>query len=303
MLATVKRKTVPLGLSLLKIAEANGKFDLYAAMTLLLLLLYSPDSWNVRIPITIFSILAFIFRPLRSNPKFWFIVAITIFIANFQQWFQIDNHKYLLGYWCLALFCALQTDHPERSIAVTGRLLIGLSFLFAVFWKIISSDYLSNSFFHYSLLIDERFSGLAQGLGGLTDRMNIINHAALDALLNYDSKLEVVQLLSTPGVIKLAGLLTWWTLVIEVLTAISFLSSEGKFISNWRDLFLNLFILSTYSVAPVIGFGWILAVMGIAQCTERFRYMRLFYIFSFITLQVYRLPWSTILRFWFLFAN
>src|SRR5712691_9563555 len=111
-------------------------------MTLLLLLLYSSELWHVRLAATILAVLAFLFRSLRQSAKFWFIVTATVVIGNSQHWTQLDNHKYLLGYWCFAFFCALQTDEPNRSLARAARCLIGLSFLFAFFWKVTSGDYL-----------------------------------------------------------------------------------------------------------------------------------------------------------------
>ncbi len=272
-----------------KIAALRG-FDLYATLTLFLLLLYSDDSPWIRIPITVLCILAFIFVPLRRSAKFWFVVALLVLVSNYQNWYQADNHKYLHGYWCVALFCALHTRDPERSAGIAARWLIGLTFLWAVFWKLSSDDYLNGSFFHFSLLIDERFHRVAQGLGGLTERMNELNHAAYRALVNYDSHLSAVGLASGPAIAGVAALMTWWTLILEALIAVAFLWPEEKFISKWRDYFLLLFILTTYLVAPVVGFGWVLAIMGLAQTSNRSALLTLLYIVTFVSLQVYRLP-------------
>ncbi len=296
-MATIRENRITgLEFLLLKTAEPKERFDLCAITTLLLLLLYSSNFWYIHIPITILCISAFIFSPFRYNAKFWFIVSVTILIGNYQNWFEVDNHKYLLGYWSLALFCSLQTEAPEKKLAEIARWLIGLSFLFAVFWKTMSGDYLNNSFFNYSLLLDERFNTIAKSLGGLTDEMNKINHAAQRAIVNYDSKLEAAQLIYPSGIVALSGFLTWWTFFIELIVAVSFLWPEGKFISKWRDFSLILFIISTYSVAPVLGFGWVLVIMGFAQCSCGFKYTPLLYMISFIGLQIYLLPWNNILN-------
>lgn len=278
-----------------RVAEPPARLDLYAIMTLLLLLVYPSNYWYVRIPITVLCVSAFVFRSLRLDPKFWFVVAMTVMAGNYQNWFLVDNHKYLLGYWCLALFCCLLTDAPEKSLGLIARRLIALSFLFAVFWKIASRDFLDSTFFHYSLLLDERFRGVSELLGGMTQEMSAANRAAYRALMNFDSRLDAVRLLYAKGVTNLAGIITWWTLIIEAVVAVSFLWPAGKFISKWRDFILIIFILSTYSVAPVLGFGWTLIIMGLVQCEDRYKYVRWLYMGAFVALQVYNLPFRAIL--------
>lgn len=273
----------------------SARLDLYAIMTLLLLLLYPSNYWYVRIPITVLCVSAFVFRSLRLHPMFWFVVGMTVMAGNYQNWFIVDNHKYLLGYWCLALFCCLLTNDPEQSLAVIARRLVAFSFLFAVFWKIASSDYLNGTFFHYSLLLDQRFSGVSELLGGMTRELIEANRAAYRALINFDSTIESVQLIYTKGITNLARLITWWTLLIEAAVLVSFLSPAGKLIYRWRDFILIVFILSTYSVAPVLGFGWTLIIMGLAQCEDRYTYVRWLYMIAFIVLQIYNLPFRAIL--------
>ena len=276
-------------------AGASSRLDLYAIMTLLLLLVYPSSFWYVRIPLTVLCVSAFVFSALRFDPRFWFVTAMVVMAGNYQNWFIVDNHKYLLGYWCLALFCCLLTEAPEKTLAQIARKLIAFSFLFAVFWKIASHDFLNSTFFHYALLLDDRFRGVSELLGGMTNELMDANRTAYRALLNFDSRIDTVQLLFTRGITYLARVVTWWTLVIELLVAASFLWPLGKSISRWRDFFLIIFILSTYSVAPVLGFGWTLIIMGLVQCENRYRYVRWLYMAAFVVLQIYNLPFRAIL--------
>lgn len=275
-------------------AGFDARVDTCAIMTLLLLLLYPSDSWYVRVPTAVLCVAAFIFSSLRNNAVFWFIVASMIMAGNYQTWFLIDNHKYLLGYWCFALFGALKASDARRNLASSARWLIALSFLFAFVWKLISSDYLDGSFFHYTLLIDERFVIVSTSLGGITGEMYELNHAAYNALTNYDSRLAAVPMTYPPGISRLAVIFTWWTLLIEMLIAAVFLWPEGGLLARWRDYLLILFILSTYALAPVLGFGWTLIIMGLAQCSDRSRLLPHLYLFAFIILQAYSFPWRTI---------
>lgn len=294
VLDRLKRKFAEVTQLLLVPEQTSERLDLYAIMTLLLLLLYSSELWHVRLAATVLAVLAFVFSSLRRNAKFWFIVAAVVLIGNWAQWSQVDNHKYLLGYWCFAFSCSLQTGKPEKSLATAARCLIGSSFLFAVFWKVTSGDYLDGSFFQHALLSDDRFRFIAWRLGGVSGQMAEVNAAARQALVNYDSHLTTVQLLSTPGIVFVGSLMTWWTILIEALVTTTFLWPPRTTLSNIRDFFLLIFILSTYAVAAVIGFGWVLVIMGLAQCTERFKHMRLAYVLAFVLLQVYRFHWSAL---------
>lgn len=274
---------------------SNGRFvDVGAAMTLLLLLLYSGGPWYFRLPVTVLSLAGIIFRQLRRSAGLWFVLAGLVLAGTLQQWHQADNHKYLMGYWCLAISAALMVEHSERTLALSGRLLIGFSFLFASLWKLISDDYLDGSFFQYTLLIDGRFQGFAERLGGVTRELSEINHAAQRALVNYDSSLTDVRLVYPPVLPMLAGVITWWSLLIELAIAIVFLSPERSRLSRPKDALLLVFILSTYLVAPVTGFGWLLAIMGVAQSSERRAVVGLAYVASALLLQIYRAPWQTL---------
>lgn len=272
--------------------QGRDWFDLCAAMTLLLLLFYSIDAWYVQAPVRALAVLAFAFQSVRKKPLFWLIIALLILTGTFRHWFEADNHKYLMGYWCLALSLSLWSREPEEVLRITARRLIGLGFLFAVIWKVISVDYLDGSFFQYAILTDSRFSAIAEGPGGLTGREMEMNSAAYDSLLDYKSRLEEVDLVSTPAIAGVAIFLTWWTLLIEVLIAVAFLLPERIRIQAGRDISLLIFILSTYTLASVTGFGWLLAIMGMVQSVNSFRYARLAYLIAIILLQVYRLPWD-----------
>ena len=58
-----------------------------------------------------------------------------------------------------------------------------------------------------------------------------------------------------------------------------------------RNLALLFFAISTYSIATVKGFGWILMILGYAQTEENESRARLGYLAVFILLQLYKLPY------------
>jgi hypothetical protein len=216
-------------------------------------------------------------------------------LGNVLNWQWADNHKYLIAYWCLALALSKLTDDPEGHLRTSARLMIGASFAFAVFWKVVSSDFLNGSFFETSLIFDDRFAYVARLLGGLIRPLAASNHAAEHSLLAFDSRLTVVPLQYTDGVRILARFFTWWALITETLVALSFLcSNERKLFGIRRDYFLLMFLFSTYSIASVIGFGWVLATMGYAQARDAPRFVGRLYLWAVVVMQAYKLPWRAI---------
>lgn len=52
----------------------------------------------------------------------------------------------------------------------------------------------------------------------------------------------------------------------------------------------------TYAFAPVAGFGWLLAAMGLAQCGVGARALRRLYVGAFMLVLVYaEVPWASLL--------
>ena len=51
-----------------------------------------------------------------------------------------------------------------------------------------------------------------------------------------------------------------------------------------------LFCVTTYALAPVAGFGWLIATMGLAQCRPNQRTLRVAYITVFLVILCIRNP-------------
>jgi hypothetical protein len=264
-------------------------FDMAAASSLLLLLLYGGDFWYLKIPTTILCLIGVLHPPFRHSVEFWVAASTALVVANARNWYLVDNHKYLITYWCIAL--ALAAGQAERSAILrrSARWLIGLPFAFAMLWKLVSQDYSDGTFFHHALLLDGRF-GVVARLSGLGAEALTANTAAERSLLAFDSTLTTVALQTTPAVAAMARFLTAWTLAIEFAITLLFLWPEDRGPSRLRDAALLLFLVSTYGIAPVIGFGWVLAIMGAVQA--RSGRARAAYVACFIVLQVYRVPWK-----------
>jgi hypothetical protein len=87
--------------------------------------------------------------------------------------------------------------------------------------------------------------------------------------------------------------MTWWTVAVEGAVALTFLWPVGRGLSKVRDATLLTFCVTTYAVATVAGFGWLLLALGIAQCQPERRTTQLCYLAVFVLILFYRqVPWA-----------
>lgn len=104
-------------------------YDMAAVMTIVIILLHMPVDWYINPPSMAIGVAGLIFRPLIRQPLYWFAMGLVVAAGHVWQWDQSDNHKYLLAYWCFALGLSMMSAEQLRTIALNGRLLIGLLLL------------------------------------------------------------------------------------------------------------------------------------------------------------------------------
>jgi len=270
-------------------------FDLASILTIILLLLYSGSNWYLQAPIHFLCIAGLIHPPLRKNGAFWLMICSFLGASHYHHWYTIDNHKYLLLYWCIAICLSCYSRNRLSVLIKNATYLIFLSFAFAFLWKVLTSNYVDNSFFHLRYLEDSRFRSVAQMVGGLSPEALIFNDQSIRALTSYDSTLQNVTLKSNSNISVLAYATTWWTLLIEGLIALAFIPVWNS-VHRYRDYILFFFIASTYAIAWVPGFGWLLAIMGLVQANQSRPYTRLFYVASFFLIVIYSCQWSVVFQ-------
>ncbi len=268
-----------------RLFEDRDRLDLSLTATCLLL---AVDRYTRPIPILL-ALLALFFRSLQRSAGFWLILAAAIGVGTFDGWPHLDNHKYLINYWPLAIGCCLFAAEPERAIAANARLLIGLVFLLAVVQKLASPDFLDGSYFHFQLLKDPYFAPLARW-GGTSATLLDANLRGIAGLHDYSTPPSSLVLIAGPRVPAIAQAMTWWTLLIEVAVAVGFLVRRPAWIARARDPILLLFLFTTYLFAHVAAFGWILVAMGLAQTEPRARLVRGLYVLAFLAVLAYALP-------------
>ena len=244
--------------------------DLVPTLTLISLLVNRIDTGEVHYVITVLAVAGLVLPGLHRSSLLWFAIAAALGLRVFIVAHNLDNHGFLLAWWTLALGCAYSLEDPGKAFTAQARLLIGFSFLFACLWKgVLSNDYLTGDFFHLTFLNDWRFTSFTRLVGGGIGEAALgENRAVISKLREAGQALEPVALQTTPQLRTIAIVATWWTLAIEALVAIQFLVPVGWKLGRHRDATLMIFAVTTYAVAPVMGFGWLLMTLGIAQTTR-----------------------------------
>jgi hypothetical protein len=189
------------------------------------------------------------------------------------------------------------------ALATSSRWLIGLCMLLAAIWKFSMPDYGDGSFFQFTLLADERFAHFTAAVAGVPQNV-LADNRLLATLLQeghlVGASVQSVALGSSPAVTSIAWLMTGWTILIEGLLAIAFLVPDSRRVATARNLLLLIFATTTYLIAPVRGFGWMLMLLGAAQCEERDRGFRPLYLAAIVLIQAYTLPvaavWSRLMH-------
>ena len=217
-----------------------------------------------------FPILALVplaFPRLIASQSLWFFLAIISITSLLHSWAWADNHKYLTVYWIctLGVVAHLKESEQFNVMKKSSHTLLFICMFFAVVQKTISPTYLSGDFFEYQLLIDRRFELLLKTFAGLSDIDMVHNQSALRSVLG-DQNLDIYQLRSNSKVEMLAQILTWVNYIEQLLFCFLIPLARFKLMNQFKHSLLLIFILGTYAIAPVIGFGWLICILGYCMC-------------------------------------
>ena len=244
---------------------AWSRLDVVLVMTLIMLLLHVQGFPAV--PIQAMAVAGLLYRPLSRRPAFWLTIALVLAVGRLPfSWYSLVNHHYLMIYWLVALGLGLLSSRPERVLAVSARTMLGLVFLFATLWKLISPDFLAGSFFEFTLLTDARFEVVASTIGGVPGGGSDANLSALAAWWDPGVEPAAVRFESGSNIGWIARVMSLWGVLLEGCLAVLFLvpwRSAG--VARMREPALLLFVVTTYPFAPVIGFAWLLLAMALVQ--------------------------------------
>jgi hypothetical protein len=266
-------------------------------LTAVALLLRPMGEWFVRPAILAIAALMLVSPRALRLPVLWLAVALLTAIRIAADWPLADNHIYLLAYWTLAVALALTSPCVSATLASSSRLLLALAFLWAVAWKaLLAPDFVDGRFFRVTMLTDPRFTEAALLVGGLTGEQLDANRDALAALPEGAELLNPPAIVEPPRFAAFAALTTWGVLVLEGAVAAAMLLPAGQGVTIARHTSLLLFCVVSYAFAPVAGFGWLLLVMGAAQCGEAERRLQSAYLLIFLVVLFYsEVPWAALL--------
>ncbi len=233
-----------------------------AAKTTLLYLLFYPRSSDwLRYSLLVLGGVGLLNEQLWQRRWFW--LAVCACSAARLDW-SADNHLYLFTYWCLAIALAVGASEQGAALTSSSRLLLAGAFVLAGVWKgVLSSDYLDGRFFTLTLLLDPRFEAVTVFIANVPpSAIEFARYAFGRAQFGLESPLPLPISARLEWV---SLLMTWWTVIIECLVGVMYLLPQRFQVSKLRDWCLLAFIWTTYSVAPVIGFGWVLTILGLTQ--------------------------------------
>lgn len=151
--------------------------------------------------------------------------------------------------------------------------MIGLCFLFATIWKIRSPDFLSGDFFSWKFTTDIRFREMAESLLGTPREANAENFQTL-ASLKAGPIGRVADFVIGDRTYTVARFVSWYTVLIEGIVAVTYLAPQRSRISKLSHWALFVFIVTVYPIAPVIGFALILLALSVGAVSEQFSLRR-----------------------------
>jgi len=281
-------------------SDQDGVPDSVLTLTAIILLLRPLDVWWVAPFVLALACLTLVLRQVRRAPITWLLVALLVAVRVAVVWPLSDNHIYLLAYWCLAIGLSLSGQTPAATLSTSSRWLLAAAFALAVLWKgVLSPDYVDGRFFRVTLLTDERFAGASLVFGGLSQDQMALNRQFLEPLPEGAVLLSPPPFVEPPRLRAFAAAATWGGLVLEALVALLNLLPAGKRIQAARHAALLAFCTTTYALAPVAGFGWLLATMGLAQCRTNQRALHGAYVAVFVLILLYsEVPWTGVLADW-----
>jgi hypothetical protein len=267
---------------------------LASALTLFLVIVFGFEHWITKIIANALFVAALVFPALPRHHLFWLILALSSSIALAADWYVSDNHKYLLVYWLWVMWIShLQPsrDEAENVLRWHARFFLIFIFLVAAAQKFFSPTYMSGEMFELKLLLDSRF----QAFGHLIGIDRAVSDEALKLTLVLRSPLSEVEgnaliLNSTDWTAQVAKLITWYDLFIQIAIGLLFIPKRYHTDLAGHVLLL-FFIFTTYLPAPVFGFGWTIAILGLVTAFNRINSLVYLYFAAFLGILCYQVPW------------
>ena len=172
----------------------------------------------------------------------------------------------------------------------------------AVLWKaVLSPDYVDGRFFRVTLLTDERFADASLVFGGLSRDQMAENRTFLEPLAGRRRapRSSSVRRAAAAARVRDGGHLGRAGPRSADRAACALIPAGGTHAGGPSRRAAARFCATTYALAPVAGFGWLIATMGLAQCRPDQRRLRGAYLSVFLLILLYsEIPWTGVLADW-----
>lgn len=240
-------------------------------MFILLLLFHMKDNNPLIIFMPVIVVPGLLVRKIILNKWYWIIyAALTVYFYLIMDLVNyVPNHRHIFAYLSIGvlitLFLYSNSLNALNFLSVQAKNIIGICFLFATIGKFLAPEFLDGSFFEFTNLIDPRFFGFTSNMAGIDMSSLLENGRNFERFLATEMPQQTVSLNSSQRLESVGLILSYWTIFIEGMTAISFVLPQRFLLSKYRDLFLVTFIITTYPIATVTGFALVLATMGFMQ--------------------------------------
>lgn len=257
--------------SILPWLSHSGYLQTCGALVCLLFWQYFTEPPFAHIFVPVYFAFPLIIPALRQKAAYWLLglLPVVYFYLVKNIAFLVINHKHMMAYiyliWVVS-FCW----KPERCrtivLPVLARRLIAFCFILAVYGKFSSAQFLNGSFMQQQMLWDARLKDNTRLIFNLSNEQAAHNARVFADLYNKDIHHPVEADLIIPEALPQAAYwLSIWTIFIESLVALCFLSSKLTIFFRIRHLVLLTFIVTTYPIATVPGFAMVLAVLGFME--------------------------------------
>ena len=246
--------------------ESVDSFELVSTLTIIIGIIYFADDPLYKVGLAVFAVASVVYASIKNSFLFWMALTAYLTFMVALSWETTTSDLYLYLYWCIALAVTRLSRHPKKALPIVARYMIALVFLFSVFWKVISPDFVNGDFFRFSFALDARLAPVAILLTPMT-MQDFLRNRELASFSNL-VKGGKVRLFESSRTRVLSRVLAATTLLIELLVGLTFVTSWRK-LRSVREGLLLVFLLTTYTVAPITRFGALLACIGFSQTEDR----------------------------------
>ncbi|MDD7885830.1 hypothetical protein [Flavivirga sp. 57AJ16] len=271
-------------------------------MVLIILLILMKDNTVLAILVPVIVVPGLLFNRIASNKYFWLLLSlfsvIPYLILDLVGY--VPNHKHIFAYVILAITLMLffsEKNSILNNLRVQAKYIIGLCFLFAVAGKFLAPEFVDGSFFKFTNTIDPRFYGFTSFVADVDPLLLKENEINMQNLLSTNNTELFFDVNGAEGLSTIGLIISYWTIFIEGMIAITFCLPATTLLSKYRNVFLIAFILTTYPIATVYGFAIILATLGFIQATKPNKLTKyaMFYLLVFILLPLIKIPFIRVI--------